>query len=220
MDANSRYDNTFSNTVTALVGTIVRTFERSIVVFWDGLKNATVHGTPSLLGFVAAVSPIVAPLYTAIQTAHSLTAFLQQPVYQAVIGAIALEFIGFELWVFLTEILMTSKWDNSKIQIALAGGVVVYETILVGVNVILMYLANSTISNGELLMQTLIMFAWCLLPALAAIGYGWQNAHNKAMLERERIEQAEQAERIRQERRQDKKEREQSRADAKFRERK
>jgi hypothetical protein len=211
---NQQYDNTFSNAIVGVVGVLVRILERSFVVFWDGLRNATMHGTPSLLGFIAAVSPIVAPLWTAIQTAHSLAEFMHQPVYQAVIGAIALEFIGFELWVFLTEILMNKQWEGSRIQYALAGGVIVYELALILVNVILMA-QNET--GGDVFTQVVIMFAMCLLPALAAIGYGYINALNKATLARLEREQKELAEKIRQERRQDKKERDALRAEATFR---
>ena len=206
MDESIKYDNWFSNGVTALIGTLVRTFERSIVLFWDGLKNATVHGTPSLLGFVAAVAPVMAPLYTAIQTARSLTEFLQQPVYQAIIGAIALEFIGFELWVFLTEILINSKWTGGRIQYALAGGVVVYELALILINVILLVMKSADATGAFIAAHAILMFFWCLMPALAAIGYGWQNAQNKALLESERVAQLEMAERVRQEKRQDRKE--------------
>ena len=46
---NEKFDNTFSNTIVVIIGTVVRTLERSIVVFWDGLRNTTIHGTPSLL---------------------------------------------------------------------------------------------------------------------------------------------------------------------------
>jgi signal transduction histidine kinase len=210
---NSQYDNRFSDAVTAVFGTIVRTFERSIIVFWDGLRNATVHGTPSLLGFVAALSPIVAPLYTAIQTARSLTTFLNEPLFQAIIGAVALEFIGFELWVFLTEILMSNRWAGSRIQWALAGGVVVYETALVSVNVILMFMKGT---GNSILVEASLMLFLCLMPALAAIGYGYANTQNKAELERERKEQTDRAERIRQEKRADRKEKQRLEAE-KFR---
>lgn len=199
----NNFDNKFSNAVVAIIGTLVRTMERSFVVFWDGLRNATVHGTPSLLGFIAAVSPIVAPLWTAIQTAHSLAEFMHQPAYQAIIGAVALEFIGFELWVFLTEILMNKQWDGSRVQYALAGGVIVYELALILLNVILMA-QNET--GGDIFTRVVIMLAMCLLPALAAIGYGYINTLNKAGLERERQEAKEQAEKIRQEKRADRKE--------------
>lgn len=206
---NTQFDNSFSNTIVSIIGTLVRTVERSIVVFWDGLRSATVHGTPSLLGFVAALSPIVAPLYTAIATARSLAEFMQQPVYQAVIGAVALEFIGFELWVFLTEILMNNKWSGARIQYALAGGVIVYQVALLVINVLLMTVNSTGVAVGT---HALIMFVWCLMPALSSIGYGYMNVQNKADLERERIEAKAEAEKIRLERRQDKKERDAQRS--------
>jgi hypothetical protein len=199
MNDNSKFDNWFSNGVLAVVGTAVRTLERSFVVFWDGLRSATIHGTPSLLGFVAAVSPILAPLGTAIQTAFSLQTYMHMWLFQAVVLAISIEFIGFELWVFATETWLRDGWTGTTRQIVLTAGVVAYETILILINVML---------AGQGLFSTLggILFLMCFLPALAAVGYGFQNMEHKAMLERERQEAAELAERLRQERRQDRKE--------------
>jgi hypothetical protein len=207
---NKEYDNKFSNGIVSIIGTFVRTFERSIVVFWDGLRNATVHGTPSLLGFVAAVSPILAPLGTAIQTAFSLQTYMAMWMFQAIVLAVSIEFIGFELWVFCTEIWFRDGWTGTTRQIVLTAGVIAYEAILILINVML---------AGQSVFSTLggILLLVCLLPALAALGYGYQNMENKSMLERERREQTELTERIRQEKRQDKKEREQLRQDANFR---
>jgi hypothetical protein len=207
---NQTYDNKFTDFVVAIIGTIVRTLERSIVVFWDGLRNATVHGTPSLLGFVAAVSPILAPLGTAIQTARSLSDFMAMPVFQAVVWAVMIEFVGFELWVFATETWFKDGWTGTTRQIILSVGAIAYEVILILINVALSGQSVFSTTGG-------ILFLGCLFPALAAVGYGYQNIENRAVLERERREQAEQAEKIRQERRQDKKEREQMRMNASFR---
>src|SRR6185503_5121565 len=96
---NQNFDNRFSNTIVVIIGTVVRTLERSIVVFWDGLRNTTVHGTPSLLGFVAAISPVLAPIPIATQTALSLMKFMDWVPFQAVIMAIVIEAAGFVLWV-------------------------------------------------------------------------------------------------------------------------
>ena len=207
---DNKYDNKFSDGVVAIFGTLVRTLERSFIVFWDGLRNATVHGTPSLLGFVAAVSPILAPLYTAIQTANSLQTYMDMTFFQAVVAAVTIEFIGFELWVFATEAFLRDGWKGTMRQMLLAGGVLIYQVILILVNVML---------AGQSVFSTLggILFLTSFLPALAAIGYGFQNLENKAMLERERRENEERAEKLRQEKRQDKKEREQMRMSANFR---
>lgn len=199
MDERTKYDNWFSSGVTVLIGTLVRTFERSIVVFWDGLRNATIHGTPSLLGFVAAVSPIIAPLGTAIQTAFSLSTYMGMMVFQAVVLAVSIEFIGFELWVFATEALLRDGWKGTMRQVSLALGVIVYEAILILINVAL---ASQDVQKTT----AWILFLWCLLPALASLGYSYQNLENKALLERDRREQIELAEKIRQEKRQDRKE--------------
>jgi hypothetical protein len=195
----NEFDNGFSRFFVLIFGTLTRTLERSMVVFWDGIRNATVHGTPSMLGFVAAASPILAPLGTAIQTAMSLQTYMEMGLFQAIVLAVSIEFIGFELWVFCTELWFRDGWKGTTRQIVLTIGVIAYELILILINVML---------AGQSIFSTLggILLLVCLLPALAAIGYGFQNLENQSLLERERREQAELAERIRQEKRQDRKE--------------
>ncbi len=197
---NENFDNRFSNTIVAMIGTLVRTLERSIVVFWDGLRNATVHGTPSLLGFVAAIAPVLAPIPIATQTAISLQKYMQWLSFQAVIMAIVIECAGFVLWVFLTESLMQDGWKGTTTQYTFGGAVVVYETILILINVAL------AVNDGTRGAMAWILFLACLFPALCAIAYGYNNSHNKEQLERERQAAAEQREKERQERRQDRKE--------------
>jgi len=200
MNENEKFDNGFSNGIVTIIGTVVRTLERSIVVFWDGLKNATVHGTPSLLGFIAAIAPVLAPIPIATQTAVSLQKYMDWYTFQAVIMAVVIECAGFVLWVFLTEAIMQDGWQGTTTQYTFAGAVVVYEAILILINV---GLAASAGTRGTM---AWILFLACLFPALCSIAYGYGNTHNKRQLERERKEAAELAEKIRQERRQDRKE--------------
>lgn len=197
---NSKYDNWFSDLVLAIIGTIVRTVERAVVVFWDGMRAATEHGTPSLLGFVAAVLPIIMPAPIALMTAHNLTAFLSWDAWQAVLMAIGIEAAGFVLWVSLTETLITDGWRGTTMQLFFGAAVFVYEAVLITVNGVLTYDAGQ---SGP---TVTILVLLSLFPALSSISYGYRNHGNKAALERERQEQRIDAERLRQERRQDRKE--------------
>lgn len=190
---NEQFDNGFSNTIVAIIGTLVRTVERSIVVFWDGLKNATIHGTPSLLGFVAAIAPVLAPIPIATQTAVSLQKYMNWYTFQAVIMAIVIEAAGFVLWVFLTESLMQDGWKGTTTQYTFGGAVLVYEVTLILINVSL------AVNDGTRGAMAWILFLACLFPALCSVAYGYGNTHNKTQLERERQEAAEQREREREE---------------------
>lgn len=194
---NEKFDNTFSNTIVILIGTIVRTFERSIVVFWDGLRNTTIHGTPSLLGFVAAISPVLAPIPIATQTAISLMQYMSWLPFQAVIMAIVIEAAGFVLWVFLTEAIMQDGWKGTTTQFVFAGAVLVYQVILILINV------GLSLNEGNRATTAWILFLACLFPALCSVAYGYNNTHSKAILEAERKAAAEQKEKERQERRED-----------------
>lgn len=197
---NEQFDNKFSNTIVILVGTVVRTIERSIVVFWDGLRNATIHGTPSLVGFVSAISPVLAPIPIATQTAISLMNYMLWLPFQAIIMAIVIEMAGFVLWVFLTEAIMQDGWKGTTTQYVFAGAVLVYQIVLILINV------GLSVNEGTRGAMAWILFLACLFPALCSIAYGYNNVNSKATLERERQEAEAQKERERQERRQDRKE--------------
>lgn len=197
---NKQYDNVFSDTVLTIVGTLVRTIERAVVVFWDGLRNATEHGTPSLLGFVSAFLPVLMPLPVAAMTAFSLTNFLGWEAWQAYTMAAGIEGAGFVLWVTLVETLLDGGWKGTVMQYFFGGAVIVYEALLITINAVL------AAQEGAARSYVLILFMACLFPALSAISYGYRNHSNAARLDQEREEEKEQAERIRQERRADRKE--------------
>jgi small-conductance mechanosensitive channel len=205
---NKNFDNKFSDTIVSIFGTLVRTAERVIVVFWDGLRNATVHGTPSLVGFVAALAPVLAPIPMATTTALSLMAYLNWVTYQAVIMAIVIEAVGFPLWVFSTETILKDGWKGTAMQFLLGGAVVVYQAVLILINVAL------AVNNGAQSATAWILFLVTMFPALCAIAFGYSNSQNKSVVEQERMEalaleererkeRKELEERIRQERRQD-----------------
>lgn len=200
MNENANYDNGFSNAIVAMIGTVVRTLERSIVVFWDGLRNTTVHGTPSLLGFVAAIAPVLAPIPIAVQTSVSLMTYMGWMPFQAIIMAIVIEAAGFVLWVFLTESIMQDGWKGTTTQYTFSGAVIVYQGVLILINV------GLAVGDGARTTTALILLLLSLFPALCSLAFGYSNVHNKEQLERERLTAAEQRERERQERRQDRKE--------------
>lgn len=197
---NRQYDNKFSDGVLLIVGTLVRTIERAIVVFWDGLRNATEHGTPSLLGFVSAILPVLMPLPVVGMTAYSLKVFFGWETWQVVSMAAGLEGAGFVLWVTLTETLIQDGWKGTVMQFFFGGAVLVYQSLLVVINGVLS--AQEGKSNAYV--WTLILLS--LLPALSAIAYAYRNHGNQQILEREREEEKELAERVRQEKREDRKE--------------
>lgn len=180
MNTNAEYDNRFSNNVLQVIGTLVRTIERAAVVFFDGLRNATEHGTPSLLGFVSAALPMVTPLPVAAMTAYSLETFLHWQHWQAVTMAIGIEGAGFVLWVTLTEELMRGGWRGTVMQFFFGVSVMVYEVILITINAVL------AANDGADRSYVLILFLACLFPALSAVAYGYRNHGNKMQLEQER----------------------------------
>lgn len=199
MNDNSNYDNRFSNAVVAIIGTLVRTAERAIVVFWDGLRNATTHGTPSLVGFFAAIAPLLAPIPIATQTAISLMSYMKWMPFQAIIMAVVIEIAGFVLWTFLTETIMQDGWKGTATQFIFGASVLVYEVILILINVAL------AVTEGTAGTTAWILFLACLFPALCAIAYGYSNVHNKHALELEQKRAEEQREKERQEKREDRK---------------
>lgn len=182
MNENKNYDNGFSNFVLLIVGTIVRTLERAIVVFWDGLRSATEHGTPSILGFIAAFLPAIMPLPIAAMTAYSLMTFLGWAPWQAVTMAAGIEGAGFVLWVTLVETLMDGGWKGTTMQYFFGGAVAIYEILLVLINTVL------TWDSGATWDYVAILFLACLFPALSAVSYGYRNHGNKKLMDTQRQE--------------------------------
>jgi len=199
-DQNKEFDNVTSNTLVSVVGTAVRTIERAVVVFWDGLRSATEHGTPSLLGFVSAFLPILMPMPIATMTANSLERYLGWDNWQAVVMAIALEGAGFVLWVTLTETLMRDSWQGTVMQYFFGVAAIIYQLLLIAINTVLAW------EDGVSQNYVATLFLMSFLPALSSIAYGYRNQGNEQRLEEQKREQAEREYQIRQEKRQDRKE--------------
>jgi hypothetical protein len=110
-----------------------------------------------------------------------------------------LEGLGLLVWVRLVDAIIAS--DNKEITNSLTflwATAIAYEALLIGINVVLTWQDGGGI-------YTLTLLLICLLPALSAAMYGLHRKETAAQLERERIEAKVDAERIRQERRQDRK---------------
>ena len=197
-DRNAEFDNTFSNTVVNFVGTLIRTVERAVVVFFVGMKNAVEHGTPSMLGFMSAVLPLVTPAPVAGMTAISLMNFFIWDAWQAWTMAVALEIAGFVLWVSLTETLMADGWKGTVMQYFFAGAVLVYQGILVTVNAVLAAV------DGADETYVVILLLLSLLPALGSISYGYRNNKIEEKFESRRKEEKADKEKERQAKREEK----------------
>jgi hypothetical protein len=168
-DNNRQYDNKYTDGVLEGIGTIIRIMERAFVVFFDGLRNATETGTPSMLGFFSAIAPILALTPVAGMTATSLMTFFSWSPWQAWAMAGAIEVCGFVLWVSLVETLMDDGWNNTNMQYFFAGSVTVYHTVLILVNTIL------TAVEGGGGTRAWILLLLSLFPALGAVVYGYRN---------------------------------------------
>jgi hypothetical protein len=59
------------NSIVRAFAAFVETLARSLVVLFDGVKNAIDHANPSLFGLVATLLPFALPLPVAFMTAHS-----------------------------------------------------------------------------------------------------------------------------------------------------
>jgi len=209
---NQKYDNKFSDSVVAIIGTIVRTMERSLVLFFDGLRNTVEHANPSLFNLIAVVSPILTPAPVAYMTSESLMTFFQWDWRIALVCAIAIEFVGLVVWVTLVEVFQTPKEERDETMLYFFAAVAIaYELVLVFLNVVLEAQTGATFST------LVVLLLLCLFPAMSAITYGYRNYHAKLRLEQERQEAKAEAERrrqeeialqerIRQEKRQDRKE--------------
>jgi hypothetical protein len=200
MNNMERFDNWFSNSVVLLVGTMVRALERSVVTFFDGLHNMSVHGAPALAGFSAAFAPLIAPVGLAMQTQASLVAYHGTSRPEAIVWAVVVELCGFAVWSQGMKIFQRDGWRGTLVQLILSAGILGYEVTVFSINV------TMAVKAGESTDWIIVMALLCLFPAFAAIAFGVYQHEAKAELERERREQAELAERIRQERRQDRKE--------------
>lgn len=196
--------NTEKNTIVKIIDWLVDTFAKSLVSFFDGLKNAVEHANPSLFSLVATLLPFALPLPVAFMTSNSAQHFFKWEVWSSNTLGFGLEGLGLLAWVKLVDAVLDHvRSNNEKVSnvVLMYGAVaVVYEIVLLFINVILAK------QEGADWRYITVLACICLLPALSAMVYGHQKQQIEVQLERERQEKLADAERQRQERRQDRKE--------------
>lgn len=191
--------NENDNKVVKFATSIIYTFERLLVVLFDGLKNAVDHANPSLFSLVATLLPFILPLPVAFMTSNSALQFFDgwEPWSANVLG-FGLEGLGLLVWVNLADAFL-DKDDNKGVMlygIAAIG----YEALLIFINVMFVW------TEGAEWFYAAALLLICLLPAISAMLYASQKQNAERRLASEKLEQKEIAERIRQEKRQDRKE--------------
>ena len=192
---------TENNSIVKVFAAIVDTFARSLVVLFDGIKDAITHASPSLFGLVATALPYLMPLPVAFATAHSAQRFFEWDAWAANVLGFGLEGLGLLVWVRLTDAIIESDKALNENSLAFLWAVAVaYEAVLILINVIL------TRQEGATMTYAITLLLICLLPALSAAMYGLHRRETQAQLADERDEAKDLAERIRQERRQDRRE--------------
>jgi hypothetical protein len=196
--------NEDKNIIVSIMDWIVNTLARTLVSLFDGVKNAVDHANPSLFGLVATLLPFLLPLPVAFMTSHSAQTFFEWDPWAANVLGFGLEGLGLLVWVKLVDgIIASVQSSNEKVEnyvtflwcVAIA-----YEAVLILVNVILSWNEGASITYGITLLLV------CLLPALSAAMYGLHRRETMSQLDRERKAIADQKEKERLERRQDRKE--------------
>ncbi len=193
--------NEDKNKIVQATDTLFGTLAGVLVSFFDGLRQAVDHANPSLFGLVATLLPFALPLPVAFMTAHSAQKFFQWDPWAANVLGFGLEGLGLLVWVMLVDAIVARlNNDNEKINDFvnfLWGVAIAYEALLIFINVILSW------NDGAGLTYGLTLLLICLLPALSASMYGLHKRAVNAQLARERTEAANQKEKERQERRED-----------------
>lgn len=196
--------NTEKNAIVKMMDWIVDTLAKTLVSLFDGVKSAVDHANPSLFALVATLLPFALPLPVAFMTAHSARVFFGWEPWAANVLGFGLEGLGLLAWVKLVDsVLDYIRSNNQKVtSVVIMYGVValVYEILLIFINVVLAQ------QEGADTRYTVVLTCICLLPALSAMLYGHQRQQVEIQLNRERTEAKAEAERLRQERRADRKE--------------
>jgi hypothetical protein len=199
--------NKSKNPIVRVFDYLIDTITELFVSLFDGLLRGVDHATPSTFALDASLLPWALPLPIAFMTAHSLEEFFGWERWASITMGLGLEGLGILVWARLANAFVEKRVSNAALYL-LSGVAFVYEAILVVLNVIL------AIQHGVDGWYAAVLFLVCLLPALSAILYGFhkhdvinklavEEAEKKALAERERIEQKELEEKIRQERRAD-----------------
>jgi hypothetical protein len=195
--------NDEKNTIVKMMDWLVNTLAETLVSLFDGVKRAVDHSNPSLFALVATLLPFALPLPVAFMTSHSAQTFFRWDPWAANVLGFGLEGLGLLVWVKLVDAYIAAiNSTNDKAEnfvTFLAGVAIVYEALLVLINVVL------ALKDGANGMYALVLFLVCLLPALSAATYGIHRRETMNQLERERTASQAQKERERQERREDRK---------------
>jgi hypothetical protein len=192
---------------------LIDTITELVVSLFDGLLRMSDRATPSTFAVDASVLPWLLPLPIAFMTAHSLETYFvgYWEHWQALVTGFGLEGLGVLVWSRLADAIVQKNRGRLAMAV-LAVVAVAYEGIIVGLNVVL------AAQHGTQATMVFVLFLICLLPALSATLYGFhkhevihklaiETAERKAREEEERKAAAELAEKIRQEKRQDARER-------------
>ncbi len=187
---------------------VVDVVARLLVVLFDGIKDAVDHANPSLFALVATLLPFVLPLPVAFMTAHSAQHFFGWEAWAANVLGFGLEGLGLLAWVKLVDAVLEQIRAGRWGWVVSIYGLVafVYELLLLFINVVLAQRAGASAD------YTIVLACICVLPALSALLYGHQRSAVERQLAAERAEAKADAEKIRLERRQDRKEAAQLRA--------
>lgn len=196
--------NEEKNTIVRMMDWLVNTLAETLVSLFDGVKRAVDHSNPSLFALVATLLPFALPLPVAFMTSHSARTFFNWDPWAANVLGFGLEGLGLLVWVKLVDAYIASiNTPNEKAENFvgfLAGVAIVYEALLVLINVVL------ALKDGADGMYAMVLFLVCLLPALSAATYGIHRRETMHALDREAKARAEQKEKERQEKRQERKE--------------
>ncbi len=173
---------------------------RAVVAFLDGMNDAVEHSSSPLFGVVATFLPFALPIPVAFMTATSAERFFAWDAWQAVTLGIGLEGLGLLVWVWLVESLISDDPQLRGASTFLASIATAYEITLIVLNVVL------ALNDGAGIVFGLGLFLICLLPAMSAAMYGFQRRQTRLNIAAKEAERKAETERLRQEKRQDRKE--------------
>lgn len=181
-----------------LVTVVTDALERMLVGILDGLRNTTDHASPSFHGLVAALLPFATPAPVAYLSARSATQFFEWDAGMAWVLAICVEGLGLVAWVSTAEAYLENK--EQRIFWTFLGVASIYEVLLIALNVGLM------VQDGAGKLYAFVLLLVCLLPALSAFFFGYNKLNAEARIAKAKAEKQAEEERLRQERRADRKE--------------
>lgn len=192
---NNNPNNNPLNFLVRVLTWIIEVFADAIVTLFDGLRRTMVHANPSVFAFLATILPLVLPLPVAVMTSNSARHFFGWETWAANTLGFGLEGLGLLAWVLAVEAYLNKRGLFLFGSVAIA-----YEAVLVYLNVAL------TAQEGKSSEYVTVLLLICFLPALSAIMYGNMRQTAEAELKQQDEARKAEAERLRQERRQDRKE--------------